>query len=176
MRFRIPVGIQSKEHALTRNAPMAVRLVQVMFGVIFGIDATLKFQPAFISGFKNMIVSAAEGQPAVLKGWFVFWTNILVINPTFSAYMAGTVELALAFALIFGFMRRTAYIDGFIFSLLIWTVPEGLGQIYVPGSTDVGAAIIYAMVFLLFMIIDAVTGRNKYTIDYYIEKRLGFWK
>ena len=44
--------------------------LRISFGVIWLIDAILKWLPGFRSGYMGMIMGQAQGQPAVLKPWF----------------------------------------------------------------------------------------------------------
>ena len=69
----------------------------------------IKFMPGMTETFSTAIAQAGAGQPAWLGGWFTFWSNIVSSNPAFFVYMIGTLELTLAFALIFGFLRKLAW-------------------------------------------------------------------
>ena len=73
-------------------------------------------------------------------------------------------------------MRKVGYIVGIFTSLVIWGVPEGFGGPYGPTSTDIGTGIIYAMVFILFIIINALEGPSHYSVDYYIEQKYNKWR
>jgi hypothetical protein len=57
-----------------------------------------------------------------------------------------------------------------------WSVPEGFGGPYGPGSTDVGTGIVYALTSLLFLLIIGIFGTSPYSLDYQIEKRFPAWK
>ena len=107
--------------------------------------------------------------------WFNFWSAYVASNPAFWVYLIGVCELLLGLALIFGFVRKIAYVLGALLSLFIWAVPEGLGGPYGPSSTDIGTGIIYALVFLALMIINAGYGPSKLSLDYWIEKRIKWW-
>jgi uncharacterized membrane protein YphA (DoxX/SURF4 family) len=91
------------------------------------------------------------------------------------AYLIAFSELASGLILILGFMRKTTYTAGMLLSLLIWSVPEGFGGPYGSGSTDVGTGVIYAVVFLLLLAMNATYRDNSYTLDAVIEKRLKWW-
>jgi nitrite reductase (NO-forming) len=92
------------------------------------------------------------------------------------AYIIAFSETAVAMSLIFGFMRKIGYSGGFLLSFLIWSVPEGFGGPYGPSSTDIGTGIIYAMVFLMLITINTLEGPSRYSIDYYIERKIRWWK
>ncbi|MCI4354165.1 MAG: hypothetical protein L3K06_02225 [Thermoplasmata archaeon] len=85
------------------------------------------------------------------------------------------LELAVGLALVFGLLRKIAYIGGAILSLFIWAVPEGFGGPYGAGSTDPGGGIVYAMVFLMLIVINAAYGPSKWSLDFLIERRWPFW-
>jgi len=158
------------------NASSIGRLVEILFGIVWGIDGFLKLQPSFAQNFSQLIANSASGQPHWLSGWFSFWAGATSANLGFFALMIAVLEISLFVSLTFGFLRKLAYGGGLVFSLMVWSIPEGFGGPYGPSSTDIGTAIIYAIVFLLLIVISATYGTNKYTIDNYIEKRLKWWK
>lgn len=84
-------------------------------------------------------------------------------------------ELTLAFALLLGFMRKLYYLSGVLLSLIIWTVVEGFGGPYGPGSTDIGAAILYPFVFFALLVLETSAGSNRYTLDKLVERYVGRW-
>ncbi|MDG7039661.1 MAG: hypothetical protein JRN53_01230 [Nitrososphaerota archaeon] len=152
------------------------RAVTIIFGMMWAIDGQFKFWPGFIQAFPGMVAAAAQGQPAFLSGWFSFWVASASANPALIVYLSGLAELALAFSLIAGFMRKLSYGVGFVFSLMIWMVPEGFGGPYGVGSTDIGTGIIYATVFLFLAILNATHGGEPYTLDAKLEGRIKWWK
>jgi uncharacterized membrane protein YphA (DoxX/SURF4 family) len=160
---------------LVRNAHVLKRLLAAVFGVFWGIDGALKFQPGLVALFPGMVTDAGQGQPAWLTPWFTFWAQAAQGNAALLVYSTGTLELALAFALIAGFMRKVAYGGGFVLSLFIWAVPEGFGGPYGPGATDIGTGIVYAIFFLALMLINATYGPSRYTLDHLIERRWPGW-
>ncbi|MFI5413957.1 MAG: nitrite reductase, partial [Candidatus Lutacidiplasmatales archaeon] len=95
--------------------------------------------------------------------------------PSFWVYLVGSLELALGLALIFGFMRKFAYVGGAFLSLFIWAVPEGFGGPYGPGSTDIGTGAMYALLFLALILINATYGPSKWSADHLIEGRFPRW-
>lgn len=159
-----------------KNVMKISRASAIVFGIIWGIDGFLKFQPGLVQAFPGMVSSAAAGQPSFLHGWYSFWIAQASSNPAFWVYLTGILETALAFSLIFGFMRKISYGGGFLLSLFIWAVPEGFGGPYGPGATDIGTGIIYAMVFLFLAVLNAAHGDDPYTLDSKIEKRVKWWK
>lgn len=124
-----------------------IGVCRILFGVVWAIDAQFKWRPAFIHDFVGYLVSGRDGQPFLVKDWVSFWINIVKVDPTTFAYIVALAETALAIALLLGIFSNLAYIGGGLLALVIWSTAEGLGGPYVAGSTDIGASIIYALVF-----------------------------
>jgi uncharacterized membrane protein YphA (DoxX/SURF4 family) len=150
--------------------------LRMTFGVIWLIDAVLKWLPGFRSGYVAMIKMAAQGQPGWLHPWFSFWMNMQDPRAAFFVYLAAVLETLIAVALILGFARKFTYILGAVFSLMIWSIAEGLGGPYSNGSTDIGTSIIYALVFVCLLTLAAYTGTDRYSVDYYLEQKISWWR
>lgn len=101
--------------------------------------------------------------------------NFVSANPALILYLVGALEVVLGLVLIIGFMRKLTYLGGIILSLLIWSIDEGFGGPYGPGSTDIGAAIIYVFVFFALVIIDASSAPSRYSLDAIIERKVKGW-
>ncbi len=149
---------------------------RIIFGFIWAIDASLKFMPGLAGNLVDMIKQVAQGQPSWLKPWFDYWSATVSSNPQFYVTMTGIGELALAFALVLGLLRKEAYTFGFFLSLFIWSVPEGFRGPYGSGSTDIGTGIVYALVFVFLLLINATFGPSRYSLDYAIERRWKWWR
>ena len=148
---------------------------RVIFGIVWLVDGSLKFAPGLVAQFPSLVKTAGAGQPAWLHPWFSFWATQAAAQPAFWVYFTGTLEVALAFCLIFGFLRKIAYVGGALLSLLIWAVPEGFGGPYGPGSTDIGTGIVYAILFLALITLNAAYGPSRWSLDYYLELRWPRW-
>jgi nitrite reductase (NO-forming) len=101
--------------------------------------------------------------------------DMISSNPAFMLNGIRVLELILAFTLLLGFIRKLSYLSGILLSLIIWTVAEGFGGPYGPGSTDVGAAILYPFVFLALLLLETTAGSNRYTLDKLVEQHIGGW-
>jgi len=65
------------------------------------------------------------------------------------------------------------YSVGMVYGFFVWSVAEGFGGPYRPGTTtDVGAAIIYSLLFGALLLFDA----GRYSVDRWIEKRHVAWR
>src|ERR1700674_2042314 len=105
-----------------RNVYWLKTLFRVVLGVIWVINCALKFVNDFAGSFPQVVQDAQSGAPSWLQGWYSFWATQATAYPTQIVYTVGFLELALGFALIFGFMRKIAYAGGVLLSLLIWAV------------------------------------------------------
>ncbi|MCI4339754.1 MAG: DoxX family protein [Thermoplasmata archaeon] len=163
-----------REGWIARNAHQLKVAFRVVFGLLWVIDGAFKFAPGLVDQFPGMIVT--DGQPAWLQPWFQFWATQAASNAAFWVYTTGVFELAVGLALVFGFMRKISYIGGAVLSMFIWAVPEAFGGPYGTGSTDPGGGVVYAMVFLMLIVINAAYGPSKWSLDYLIEQRFPAWK
>jgi nitrite reductase (NO-forming) len=143
--------------------------------MIWLIDAVLKWLPGFKSGYIGMISGAGKGQPGWLRPWFTFWTNLQSPHPGFFVYVVAVLETLVALAVIFGVARKVSYVACAVFSVVIWAVAEGFGGPYVSGSSDIGTAIIYALVFMCLLTLSAYTGPDTYSVDHYLERKISWW-
>ncbi len=149
--------------------------IRAAFGMAWGIDAFLKWQPDFFNNYASYITGIVSGQPNWLLPWFNFWSNLIQADPNLFAWLTRIIETLIALGLLFGFARKWTYILGGVFALLIWSIPEGFGGPYTPGATDVGAGLIYVFVFIALILIDYLKGRAPYSVDYYIEQSFPAW-
>ncbi len=85
------------------------------------------------------------------------------------------LETLVALAIIFGFARKLTYISSAVFGVVIWAEAEGFCGPYVVGSSDIGAAIIYAVVCMGLLTLCYCVGTSRYSVDYYIEQRFSWW-
>jgi nitrite reductase (NO-forming) len=154
----------------------AVATVRVGFGIVWAIDAYLKWQPAFAQNFVGYLQNAANSQPAWLQGWFAFWLVLVKANTGFFLWGTRLLETAIAIGLLAGLARKWVYVVGAIFSLLIWATAEGFGGPYTLGATNLGPGLVYVLVFLALIIVNRLIGWTPYSVDYYIERRRPGWR
>ncbi len=152
-----------------------VAVFRIVFGAIWTIDAVFKWQPSFAKGFMDTITAAGQSQPHWLNPWFHFWTHFLGHNPHLFAVLTAIIESLVAIALLLGLARRATYISAAVFSLLIWGVAEGFGGPYSNSSTDIGAAVMYAVVFFALYGLERLAEPPKWSIDNYISKQVPWW-
>ncbi len=177
MPLRLPIGTRL-DRPLTDRVANARRLtgvaiLRIGFGAIWAIDASLKWQPAFQANFQQMLSDVAKGQPGFLGWWFALWQFVVSGRAPVFGILTASTETYLALALITGFARKITYSVGILYGLFVWSVAEGFGGPYRPGTTtDVGAAIIYSLFFGALLLVDA----GRYSVDRWIEKRHLAWR
>ena len=166
----------SSTQAASRSAPAWPKdALRISFGIIWLIDAILKWLPGFRAGYMDTIMSQAQGQPGWLKPWFDFWINLQHPRVTFFAYLVAVAETLIAVAVIAGFARKLSYSAAIVFSLLIWGTAEGFGGPYTSGASDIGTAVVYAVVFAGLLALSYYAGPARYSADYYLEKKITWW-
>ena len=149
--------------------------LRIAFGVIWLIDATLKWLPGFKDSYMSTIMGIAQDQPGWLQPWFHFWIRLQHPDATFFWALVAASETLIALALIFGFARKLTYIAAATFSVLIWATAEGFGGPYTSGASDIGTALIYAVVFLGLLALNYYAGPSRLSVDYYLERRVSWW-
>jgi nitrite reductase (NO-forming) len=149
--------------------------LRIGFGVIWLIDALLKWLPGFKDSYMSTIMGTKAGQPGWLQPWFQFWISLQHPAVTFFWALVATAETLIALALILGFARKLAYCAAIVFSLLIWSTAEGFGGPYTSGASDIGTAVIYAVVFAGLLTLSYYAGPARYSVDYYLEKKISWW-
>lgn len=146
-----PVG----RSTLARWRLQGIGALRIVFGLVWAVDAYFKWQPDFVSKFMDYLADASQGQAPIVQGWINFWMNIVHVNPQVFAYLVAIGETAVAIGLIFGLLSNLTNVVGILLSLVIWSTAEGFGGPYVAGSTDIGAAIIYVLVFVALFLSSA---------------------
>ena len=157
------------------NRATLITLLRISFGFVWLLNGLMKVFWLGPDDITSMIQQASQGQPGWLQPWFSFWTNIISSNPAFMLNGIRVWELTLAFTLLLGFIRKLSYLSGILLSLIIWTVVEGFGGPYGPGSTDIGAAILYPFVFFALLVLEASAGSNRYTLDRLVKQHVRGW-
>ncbi|HEX5490762.1 MAG TPA: multicopper oxidase domain-containing protein [Candidatus Udaeobacter sp.] len=155
---------------------VAAAAVRTAFGIIMAIDAYLKWQPAFAAHYVGYLQNAMKAQPAWLAPWFSFWLRLVIQHTDFFVLATRLIETAIAVGLLLGFARRVTYIAGALFSLLIWSTAEGFGGPYTSGATNLGPALVYALVFVMIALFERLLGSTPYSLDYYISRKFPRWR
>lgn len=158
-----------------RRGCCAKDVFRIGFGLIWLIDGGFKWQSGFHKGFADMVNSAGQGQPSWLHWFYTFTHNVFTPHAYVWAYAIASIETLIGLALILGFARKTTYVVTFLTGLGIWAVAEGFGGPYTSGSTDIGAAVMYAVVALGLLALNYEAGPSRFSVDYYLEQRIPWW-
>ena len=159
----------------TKLEDKSFAVLRIVFGCIWLVDASFKWTPAFLDNFTNYLTDGAQDQPALVQAWIHLWVQTVSVSPHLFGIIVAIAETGLGLSLIFGIFTEIAIIGGIALTLVIWSTAEGFGGPYIAGSTDIGAAIIYAIVFVALWL-----GRcwRYYSFDSLIRKKLPllYWR
>ncbi|MEO8779894.1 MAG: multicopper oxidase domain-containing protein [Rhodanobacter sp.] len=155
---------------------VAAAALRVAFGVIWAVGAALTWAPDFAVHYVGYLHNAAQGQPAWLAGWFSMWIGLVTPHAMLFTGLTRIIETVIALALLTGFARKTLYVVGALFSLLVWSTAEGFGGPYTVGANNMGTAISYVLIFVALIAINVRGGSSPYSLDYFIEKRWPRWR
>ncbi|MDE2079374.1 MAG: DoxX family protein [Patescibacteria group bacterium] len=150
----------------------AFSILRIVFGLVWAVDAYFKWQPSFLNNFTNYLTMGADGQPPLVRGWINLWIHGVSVDPHFFGIVVALAETAIAIGLLFGLFTKVAMAGGIAMTLVIWSTAEGFGGPYVAGSTDIGAAIIYVLVFIALWL---GTSWRRLSIDAWLRERHAFF-
>jgi nitrite reductase (NO-forming) len=155
---------------------MARTALRVAFGLIWVANAAFTWTSGFAVHYVGYLHNAAQGQPAWSAWWFNTWIALVTPHADLFVWLTRIIETALAVALVLGFARKTVYVLGALFSLLVWSTAEGFGGPYSVGATNMGSGIVYVLVFIALMVINSRSGPSPYSLDFYIERAWPAWR
>ena len=159
----------------TRDLQWPKTALRVTFGLVWLVDGILKWLPGFRSGYLDALKEGRDGQAGWMKHWFTFWIDLQRSHAYFWAYSVAVIETLIAVAVLAGFARKVTYGAAIVFSLLIWSTAEGFGGPYNSGSSDIGTAVIYALVFAGLLGFAYYQGPSRFSVDFWLERRIGWW-
>jgi hypothetical protein len=151
-------GTQDEEVEEHGRFPFAVRsqrVLQVILGLFWILDAALQFQPfMFGRGFVDTnILGSASGQPFVLGDFIThigtFLSPDIAVWNTFFAL----IQLLIGVGLLYKGTVRTALAVSFAWVLGVWVIGEGLGMLLTGNASALtgapGAAVLYGLIGLM---------------------------
>ncbi len=150
--------------------------VRAAFGLMWAIDAYLTWRPEFAAHYVGYLQNATHGQPQWLLPWFNMWIGLVTPATGLFVWLTRIIETLIAIGLLFGLARKWTFIIGGLFSLLIWATAEGFGGPYTTGASNLGPALVYVLLFVALLIFESLTGRNPYSLDFYIEQHYPGWR
>jgi uncharacterized membrane protein YphA (DoxX/SURF4 family) len=142
------------------------RTARILFGILWVVDAALKWQPYFLTHFTAQLTGALPGQPPWIAAYIHFVIgSVQAIGPLTVAVIVAIVETLLALSLLSGRGLRLALPLGALYCLAVWTTAEGWGGPYTSAGTGMrgnvfGNAIIYVIMFLYLWAAPALAPRR----------------
>jgi hypothetical protein len=143
------------------------RGLQVALGSIWLCDAALQYQPSMFSKAfpAMMLVPSAMGQPAFVSGPVLAAGRLVAGHVVVANALFATVQLALAAGLLFRATARAALAGTIAWSLAVWWLAEGLGEVFggmaSPLTGAPGAAVLYAFLAVLIWPADRPADRPR---------------
>jgi hypothetical protein len=150
-------GVDKADEALSRF-PLAVRsqrLLQVILGLFWILDAALQFQPfMFGRGFvENNILANASEQPFVLGDVITHIGNFVAPDIAVWNTFFALIQLFIGVGLLFRTTVRPALAASFAWVLGIWVIGEGLGMVLTGSASALtgapGSALLYGLIGLM---------------------------
>lgn len=173
----LAAALGSRIRAILSSAAVRTAALRVFFGGIWLVIGALRLQPGVDPRLSYwLVVMAGDSQPSWLASWFSFWASATAWDPMFWWYGIGLIELAVGICLVAGFLRRPAYLAGATLSLYVWAVPGGFGGPYLPGFTDMGAGILYALAFMALLHLDSISGGPRLAADAALARASPAWQ
>ena len=168
----------SNESEQTSHAwpSLATAALRVAFGLIWVVNAAFTWTDRFAANYVGYLHNAAQGQHPLSAFWFDAWITLVTPNAGLFIWLTRIAETALAVGLLLGIARKSMYVAGALFSLLIWSTAEGFGGPYAVGAANMGTGLIYVLLFVALIAINYRSGSSPYSLDYYIEKRWPGWR
>jgi uncharacterized membrane protein YphA (DoxX/SURF4 family) len=94
-----------------------------------------------------MIQAAGQGQPSWLAPFFHATAGAVRPAPGLFAVLTALAETAICLSLLLGVAQRAGFAFGAALSVLIWAAGDCFGGPYGSGSTDIGCAVMYTVLF-----------------------------
>ncbi len=148
----------TQEEEAHSRFPVAVRsqrVLQIVLGLFWILDAALQFQPfMFGQGFVNsFILPNASGQPFVLGDLITHIGNFVAPDVAVWNTFFALIQLFIGVGLLFRRSVRPALAVSFVWALGIWVIGEGLGMVLTGTASALtgapGSVFIYGLLGLM---------------------------
>jgi hypothetical protein len=131
------------------------RNIQIALGVIWILDAALQFQPRmFTSAFPSQVLMpTAQGQPGWLAAAITHMANFVSHDVALWNTVFALTQLAIGVGLLFPRTVKRALGLSIVWSVAVWVLGEGMGQIFTGRADPLmgapGAVLLYALIAVL---------------------------
>ncbi len=148
-------------------------VLRIVFGVVWAIDAALKWRPDFLHGrvFAHQFGIHDQITTPVIRQWIDLWQYIAAVAPTGMGVGTAIVETLIAVSLLTGTLLNVVYVGSAVYSFGIWSAAEAFGLPWsAAGATDIGPSIGYIIAALALL---AAPGNAMWSVDRVLRPRLG---
>ena len=148
-------------------------VLRIVFGVVWAIDAALKWRPDFLHGrvFAHQFGIHDQITTPVIRQWIDLWQYIAAVAPTGMGVGTAIVETLIAVGLLTGTLLNVVYVGSAVYSFGIWSAAEAFGLPWsAAGATDIGPSIGYIIAALALL---AAPGNAMWSVDRVLRPRLG---
>lgn len=148
-------------------------VLRIAFGVVWAIDAALKWRPDFLHGrvFAHQFGIHDQITTPVIRQWIDLWQYIAAVVPTGMGVGTAIVETLIAVGLLTGTLLNVVYVGSAVYSFGIWSAAEAFGLPWsAAGATDIGPSIGYIIAALALL---AAPGNAMWSVDRVLRPRLG---
>ena len=148
-------------------------VLRIAFGVVWAIDAALKWRPDFLHGrvFAHQFGIHDQITTPVVRQWIDLWQHIAAVVPTGMGVATAIVETFIAVGLLTGTLLNVVYVGSAVYSFGIWSAAEAFGLPWsAAGATDIGPSIGYIIAALALL---AAPGNAMWSVDRVLRPRLG---
>ncbi len=120
--------------------------------MIWVLDGALQFQPYMFSNafFANMLGMANMGLPGPVSSGIYQVTRLLTMHPVIWNALFASLQVVIGIGLMWGRSAALARCVSIVWALGVWVVGEGVGALFMPGTSALngapGAALLYAVV------------------------------
>ncbi len=153
------VGLDSgaEPETLPAHPPPLIRtqrVLQVVLGLFWLLDAALQFQPfMFGQGFVGELQAGASGQPFVLGDLITHLTNFMSPDIAVWNTFFALIQLAIGCGLLFRRTVRPALALSFVWVLGVWVLGEGMGMLLTGTASALtgapGSVLMYGLLGLM---------------------------
>jgi hypothetical protein len=136
------------------SRPDRRRILQLLLGAVWLLDAILQFQPYMFSrSFVTQVIEpGAAGNPAVISRPITWSAGIMAHHIALYNAAFATIQLAIAAGIFWRRTARAALAASIAWAVSVWWFGEGLGGILTSASPLAGlpgAVILYALIAVL---------------------------
>ena len=146
---------EAEEHGRFPLAVRSQRVLQIILGLFWILDAALQFQPfMFGNGFvQNNILANASGQPFVLGDFITHIGNFVAPDIAVWNTFFALIQLFIGVGLLFRVTVRPALAVSFAWVLGVWIVGEGMGMLLTGTASALtgapGGVLLYGLIGLM---------------------------